>query len=130
LSGLSPLLIIVGRAGLASLFVLGGINKLLNYDATLDRMAETDLPLPEAVLPFVIALEVIGGTIVALGRSKHEYFALMLATFTLATNFVFHNFWTMTGATAQLELSLFFKNISIAGALILVAGWSLNRERP
>ncbi|MEL6921898.1 MAG: hypothetical protein AAFO77_12930, partial [Pseudomonadota bacterium] len=51
-----------------------------------------------------------------------------LAAFTIATNLVFHDFWNMTGDIAAMELSLFFKNVSIAGALLLVAGSKL-RDR-
>ena len=50
--------------------------------------------------------------------------ALVLAGFTLSTNFIFHDFWTMDGDRAALELSLFFKNVSIAGGLVLLGGMS------
>jgi len=54
--------------------------------------------------------------------------ALALAGFTVATNFVFHEFRTMDGEQAALELSLFLKNISIAGALVLLAGMSVKTK--
>lgn len=115
----------VGRVGLASLFVLGGINKVLNVGAVLDQMAEVGLPSPTLLLPLVITLELGGGLAVAIGRFLVAPSAVALAVFTLMTNILFHDFWRLDGEIAQLELALFFKNVSIAGALLLLAGWTL-----
>ena len=122
------LAIAIGRVGLASLFLLGGLNKILNYGGVLDQMSGEGLPMPSILLPLVILLEVAGGLAVAIGRNLVVPFALALALFTCATNVIFHDFWTMVGERAQLELALFFKNISITGALILVAGWSQKEQ--
>ena len=111
----------VGRVGLASLFVLGGINKLINYSATLDAMQSAGLPVVDALLPLVIALELGAGLMVAFGARFALFAALALAMFTLATNLVFHDFWNFNGQQAAVELALFFKNVSIAGGLIFVA---------
>ena len=92
-------------------------------------MIDAGLPFASILLPLVIALELCGGALVAIGRTRlAPLAALALAAFTVATNFVFHEFWTMDGLEAELELSLFFKNISIAGGLLLVAGM-LMRDR-
>ena len=115
-------LVTFGRVGLASLFILGGINKLINFGDVAGQMVGVGLPFTSALLPFVILLEIVGGLAVAIGRMGAVLSALALAGFTIATNFVFHTFWSMEGQVAALELSLFFKNISIAGALILFAG--------
>lgn len=126
-SGLSRPAIIVGRIGVASLFLLGGLNKIINYDATITQMQSVGLTPAQILLPLVILLEIGGGALVVLGRWLAPLAALALAIFTVATNFFFHDFWTMEGERAALELSLFFKNISIAGGLILIAGLSLKK---
>lgn len=113
--------LLVGRVVLASLFVLGGINKLMNYDATLVQMSAVGLEPAGVLLPFVILLELGGGLAVAFGRWMAAIAAAALAVFTLATNIFFHDFWAMSGEMAQLELSLFFKNVAIAGGLLYVA---------
>jgi len=59
--------------------------------------------------------------LIATAGPAYRIAALILAGFTLATNFFFHDFWTMDGNVRELELSLFFKNIAIAGALLFVA---------
>jgi len=119
--------IISGRILLASLFLLGGLNKTLNYDATIQSMQDAGLPLASLLLPIVILLEIGAGTLIALGHRMAPIAAILLACFTLTTNFVFHDFWTMEGEKAALELSLFFKNVAIAGALIFFAG-SLSKK--
>lgn len=123
----APAMLIAGRIGLASLFLLGGTNKILNYAATLDNMRGVGLEPAGVLLPLVIALELGAGSLIAIGRWMAPLAALALAGFTLAANLAFHDFWTMEGDRAALELSLFFKNISIAGALLFLAG-ALSKE--
>lgn len=114
----------VGRCLLASLFLLGGLNKIWNYSETIGHMTDAGLPLASFLLPLVILLELGAGVLVAFAGPFHRLAALALAGFTLLTNLVFHDFWTMQGEIRALELSLFFKNVSIAGALIVVASLS------
>jgi putative oxidoreductase len=119
-----------GRFLLASLFILAGINKIMNFAPTLLRMHEAGMPMSEVLLPITIALELGGGALLAWGRWGAASAALALAIFTLATNAVFHRFWHMPAATAQLELSLFFKNVAITGALLMLSAqlWQRNRH--
>jgi putative oxidoreductase len=114
-------LALAGRLGLASLFLLGGVNKIANFSETAASMTEAGLPLAGVLLPVVIWLELVAGGLVVAGRWLLAPAALALAAFTLATNLVFHRFWEMDGLVGQLELSLFFKNVAIAGALVFVA---------
>lgn len=114
-------LAVLGRSGLASLFVLGGINKILTYEDTLARMIEVGLVPASILLPATILLELLGGLMIVYGRRASIYAAGALCLFTLATNFWFHRFWELDGDIAALELSLFFKNVAIAGALLFCA---------
>ena len=99
----------LGRVLLASLFILGGFNKILNYEATALTMNDTGFPLIPLVLPATILLELGGGLAVAVGRSWAAISAFVLFGYTLVVNLVFHQFWGMQGEMAQLELSLFFQ---------------------
>ena len=116
---------VTGRVALASLFLLGGTNKLASFGETTARMAEAGLTPATPLLCATIALEIVGGALVATGRRFAVPACLALAAFTLATNAAFHEFWTYEGERRTSELSLFFKNLSIAGALVYVAGMSL-----
>ncbi|MEL6371671.1 MAG: DoxX family protein [Pseudomonadota bacterium] len=111
----------IGRVGLASLFLLGGINKLSSFAATAERMESVGLVPVIVLMPATIALELIGGAMLALKAQFAWIAALLLAVFTLATNLYFHAFWTLEGELRALELSLFFKNVAIAGALVFAA---------
>jgi putative oxidoreductase len=122
------LVAVVGRVLLASLFILGGINKIVNYVPTLAMMQKVGLEPAALLLPLTILLELGGGLLVAFGRKWAAPAALLLGGFTLVTNYVFHDFWNMTGDTAMLQLSLFFKNIAVAGALFYVAGREAHRR--
>lgn len=113
-----------GRVLLASLFVLGGINKILTFEATAQTMTDMGFPLVSILLPATIALELGGGLVVAIGLRGAALSAAILIFFTLLVNLIFHRFWEMTGDIAQLELSLFFKNVSLAGGLLYVAAQS------
>lgn len=110
-----------GRVMLASLFILGGLNKIFNFAETVLSMESAGMVFANGLLPFVILLELVAGTFIAFARPGYRWAALALAGFTLLTNIFFHDFWTMSGLARELELSLFFKNISIAGALIFIA---------
>ena len=119
----------VGQALLASLFLLGGMNKLLNYHVILDQMYGVGLAFAELLLPLVVLLEIVAGLAVALGGWRAIPAAVALAVFSLLANFLFHDFWNMEGQRAAIERALFFKNVSIAGGLIFVAGALLGRSQ-
>jgi putative oxidoreductase len=112
---------VIGRALLASLFLLGGLNKLVNYADTLQFMRDAAVEPAAALLPVTVAVEIGCGAMVALGLRGSHFAALILAAFTLTTNIAFHRFWEMGGNEAALQLSLFFKNIAIFGALLFYA---------
>jgi len=117
-------LMLAGRGIIGGFFVLAGVNKLVNYADTVSYMEEGGLP--GILLPLVIALELGGGLIVASGRPRRWLLPITLAlsVFCIATNIFFHAFWTLEGAQAQTELSLFFKNVAIVGGLLMVASSS------
>lgn len=124
---LSPPLYALGRAGLASLFVLGGFNKIINFADVVPRLEAVGLVPALFFLPATITLELGLGIALALGTRWAWQSALGLAIFTLVTNAFFHRFWELSGDIAAFELSLFFKNVAIAGALVALA--SVERKR-
>ena len=93
----------------------------MNFEAVSTRMEAVGLVPSSILLPIVIALELGAGLLIAMAGPFYRLAALVLAGFTLTTNLFFHDFWTMQGDLRELELSLFFKNIAIAGALLFVA---------
>lgn len=112
----------VGRVLLASLFVLGGVDKVLDPSSSVIRMADVGLPLPSQLIYAVIAVELGGGLLVAAGFGRiAQIAALGLVAHTLAVNVLLHPFWAVDPELARTELSFFFKNIAVIGGLLIVA---------
>jgi putative oxidoreductase len=95
------------------LFLLSGLGKLGAYSATAGYMSSVGVP--SALLPVVIATEVLGALAIILGW-KTRTVAVLLAGFSLLTAITFHrNF------ADQIQMTNFLKNVSIAGGFLLLA---------
>lgn len=110
---------ILGRILLALLFLFAGAIKVTSYDFFLGRMAGGGVP--GFLLPAVIALELGGGLALLLGW-KLQYSAGALAIFCIATAVIFHHDF----ANAS-ERNVFFKDLAIAGALMVIAVASVTK---
>ena len=102
----------VGRILLALMFVLAGINKISGYAGMQGYMES--MGVPGALLPLVIALEVLGGLALILGWHT-RLTAFLLAGFTIVATLVFHS-----NLGDQTQILFFMKNLSVAGGLLLV----------
>jgi putative oxidoreductase len=102
----------IGRILLALMFVLAGLNKISGYSGMQGYM--DSMGVPGALLPLVIALEVVGGLALMLGWHT-RLTAFLLAGFTLLATLIFHS-----NLGDQTQMLFFMKNLSIAGGLLLV----------
>jgi putative oxidoreductase len=103
---------LAGRALLAALFLIAGIGKIGGYAATATYMASVGVP--GALLPMVIATEVLGAAAIIVGW-KTRLVAFLLAGFALLTAVIFHS-----NFANQVEMVMFLKNVSIAGGFLLL----------
>jgi putative oxidoreductase len=103
---------LVGRILLASLFLLSGVSKLGAYGATAAYMSSAGVP--GALLPAVIAVELLGSLAVIVGW-KTRAAAALLAGFSLLAAFLFHN-----NFADQIQMIMFLKNVAIAGGFLLL----------
>ncbi len=103
---------LIGRVLLALLFIQAGIGKISGYEGAGGYMQT--FGIPAALLPAVIALEVVGGAMVMLGFFS-RFAALALALFTLAAAAIFHNMFA-----DQSQSIMFMKNVAVAGGLLMV----------
>ena len=116
---------LAGRVFLAAIFLISGLGKISAYAGTAAYMSSVGVP--GALLPLVIATEVLGAIAIIIGW-KTRITAFLLAGFTLLTGLLFHgNF------ADQIQMVMFLKNVAIAGGfLLLVAhgagGLSLDRR--
>jgi len=124
---------LVGRLLLALLFAPAGLSKLGNIGGTVQYMASVGMPAPGLLVWPAIAIELVGGLMLAVGLlSRHA--AIALIVFTLVANFMFHNFWAMPAAQVMLNQIMFFKNLALIGGLALIVAsgpgrWSIDARR-
>jgi putative oxidoreductase len=135
-----PAFVTLGRILFAVLFVFSGASKLLDLTATA-QMTEK-IVIPAIVAPYTAQLEtltgmslaqllaiasgvieVICGLMIALNFGA-RFFAIVLILFVAAATFYFHDFWNQTGADARGNLVHALKNLSLIGALFMIAGTS------
>jgi putative oxidoreductase len=103
---------LAGRVLLVILFAASGLGKITGYAATETYMASQGVP--GALLPLVILTEVMGSLAIILGWQTRVV-AFGMAGFTLLTAFFFH-----TNFGDQTQMIMFFKNVSIAGAFLML----------
>jgi len=103
---------LAGRFLLSLLFLLSGFGKVTAYGATAAYMSASGVP--SALLPVVIATELLGGLAIVLGW-KTRVAAFLLAGLSLLTAIAFHrNF------ADQTQMIMFLKNLSIAGGFLML----------
>jgi putative oxidoreductase len=125
-------LLLIARLLLVILFVLFGWSKLTGFSGTISYMAAEGAPLPTVAAVIAVVMELIVGIAIALGFYTRPL-AYLLALYTLATAFIGHHYWTMPDAERMANMINFYKNLSIAGGMLLlcVAGpgrYSLDRR--
>jgi putative oxidoreductase len=103
---------LIARVLLSAIFVTAGFSKISGYAGTQAYMESHGLP--GALLPAVIALEVIGGLAVLLGVWS-RYAGLALAIFSLVAAAVFHSDFA-----DQAQATNFMKNVCMAGGFLLL----------
>lgn len=110
---------LLGRIGLALIFIVSGWSKIGGYAATQGYMDA--MGVPSSLLPIVIAVELLGGLAVLFGFAT-RWAALGLAVFALATGFLFHG-----AAGDQNQAIHLMKNIAIAGGFLVLAAQGAGR---
>jgi len=109
---LSPWAEVAGRILIALIFITAGYGKIGGYEATQNYMAS--MGVPGTLLPLVIATELGGGILIAVG-SLTRYAAFALAGFSIVSGLLFH-----ADFADPIQQIMFMKNLAIAGGLILL----------
>tara|TARA_Y100000992_G_C21247733_1_gene484187 strand:- start:865 stop:1251 length:387 start_codon:yes stop_codon:yes gene_type:complete len=117
---------LIGRILISSLFINSAYNKLVSIDGTMSWME--GYGVPGFFLYPAIALEIILPLFVIIGY-KPRISAGLLATFCLATAFIFH-----LDFTDPMQKISFLKNIGLAGGFLFIVAngtkdWSVDREK-
>ena len=124
----------LGRIFLSLVFIVAGIQKLMNVGGIAKMLEDNKVPIPEQIVQYlgavpkyealgylVAGVELVGGLMVMVGLWA-RWGAMMLAIFTAFTIVVVHHFWDMEGAAYTGNMTQALKNLSIIGGLLLVVG--------
>ena len=141
-----PAFITFGRILFAVLFIYSGASKLFDIKLTTDFIA-AKVTIPDAIAPYtqqletmagmpfmqlmaisVGAFEIIAGLMIALNFLT-RFFAILLIFFVLAATFYFHDFWNQPTPDNARTLLDALKNLSIIGALFIIAGYGRGPRR-
>jgi putative oxidoreductase len=114
-----------GRILISGMFLLSGIGKIGGYAGTQAYMQSQGVP--GALLPLVIALEVVGAIAIIIGF-RTRITAALLAGFSIVAGVLFH------GGDDQMQSIMLMKNFAIAGGFLLLVArgagaWSLDARR-
>jgi len=121
LKKLDNLFFIVGRSLLGLYFIAPGLSKVFDYASTLSLMKMKGVPFSAALLPMTIAIQLLGGIFLVLGKNL-RLTALILFGLTIFINIFIHNFWSLHGDPSQAhEIQNFIKNLAIAAGLLILA---------
>jgi putative oxidoreductase len=135
-----PAFVTLGRILFVVLFVFSGASKLLDLSATAQMTEKvvfpaivapytaqletiTGMPLAQLLAIAAGVTEVVCGLMIALNFGA-RFFAIILILFVAAATFYFHDFWNQTGPEARGNLVHALKNLSLIGALFMIAGSS------
>ena len=103
---------VLGRIFLSTLFLIEGINKIFNYEGTIQYMES--FSVPEYLAIPAIILEILFPLLLIIGyQTKIAAFVMAIFTITVAT--IFH-----TNFDDQMQFITFFKDIAIAGGFIII----------
>jgi putative oxidoreductase len=115
-----PLILLLGRVCIGSLFLMSGINHWL--DLTLLTHFMGGLPGSVQVWAMLAAtIEVASGAALVLGFRTRE-FALLLVFFNLSAAVIGHPYWSITNDAAARwgQFIHFWKDIGLAGGVLFV----------
>ncbi len=115
---------LLGRFLMGMIFILAGLQKLMNPAATAAVMGQNGIPLPGLLVYLTILVELGGGLILIAGFYTRQV-AFLLFLFLIPTTLIFH-----TGPEMMQRVNL-LKNCAIMGGLLMVAvngggGWSVD----
>ena len=135
-----PAFITFGRVLFAVLFIYSGATKLFGIQATADAIAAkviipaviapytsqletaTGMPLPQMLAILAGAFEIIAGLMIALNFGV-RFFAILLIIYIALVTYYFHDFWNQTPPDNGRTLVDALKNLSLIGALFMLAGY-------
>ena len=116
----------VGRLMLSLIFIVSGFGKIGAYSGTQAYMES--MGVPGALLPAVIAFELLAGAALVLGWHA-RIAAFLMAGFSILSAAIFH-----AEFSDPMQQIMFLKNLGLAGGFLMIVAlgpgpWSLDERR-
>jgi uncharacterized membrane protein YphA (DoxX/SURF4 family) len=117
-------LVETGRIFFVIYFLLMGSSHLLNFREHSALLKRKGVPLPAATTVLTV-LMMVGGSVLVLLNWHRAIGAALLAAIIFPAPFFLHHFWNETESYSRLsEYAHFIKDISLAGAALLLMAQS------
>jgi len=111
--------LLLGRACLATIFLIAGFTKLTQFPETISHMSSAGILYTEIFLVLAIVTEIGGGLMILFGW-KARLGALIILVFVASVTYVFHPFWAVDQAEIANQSQHFLKNLSIIGGMLYI----------
>lgn len=112
-------LVFIGRILFSIIFIMAGLQKLTNFQETVNGIVSLGLPYPEILVILAIIFELLGGLMILLGWHA-KIGGLLILIFTLIVSFAIHHFWTYPEHLMPMQFQQFFKNMAIIGCCLYI----------
>lgn len=113
-------MLLIARIAIVVLFILFGFPKMTGFNGTVQYMASLGAPMPVLAAIIAVVMEVPVAILIVLGFFTRPL-AVLFVFYTLGTAVIGHHYWDMSGDAVMPNMINFYKNISIAGAFLLLA---------
>lgn len=140
MASLKKILFLIARVLLSAIFLIAAFAHMADFDGMetsltnalysiseqsggqvwVQRAVEEVMPFVTIISVFALVLLVIGGGLVFLGI-KYRLGASLLIAFLTPVTLIMHHFYFLEGPDRQLEATMFWKNISIIGGLLILS---------
>ena len=112
-------LILIGRILFALIFVLAGLNHFSKQ--SIGYAASQGVPVAPFTVPLSGILAVLGGLSILVGY-RAKVGAWLIVIFLVPVTLFMHKFWAVSDPMmAQMQMSMFMKNLSMLGAALLIS---------
>jgi len=131
MSSLQNVVVLLARVALSQIFILSGVNHLLNWGGTIQYMTSKGMALESTLggsgvafvnvlLAGAVTFLLVGGLSVLLGIRARGGTVLLIA-FLIPVTWIFHDFWHCdTDPEHTLQTINFMKNTGLGGGLLMV----------
>ena len=116
-------LFFLGRLLLGGAFVVFGVRNIGNLERLTGVMVKKNVPQARPLIMLGIAIQIVGGLMVATGVLAAWGAAALIAFLILAV-YLFHDFWAYSGPERTPHLNAWIMNLALSGGFLMVIALS------